>query len=656
MRFVSGKVKPIRTPADLDVAPQGPEEAPSRKRKLAAILHADVVGFSRLMGEDETGTHRALGQLRHAVDPLIAACGGRIVGTAGDSLLADFPSVVDALNCALDMQRASRAINDPMPPERRLELRIGVNLGDVIVDGDDIVGDGVNIAARIEALAKPGSVCISHTVYEHVKNKLDLDYRPLGSHRVKNIAEPVRAYEVGAAAASAASRPRIRRWPVAAAAGFVAIVSAGLVVWVLYAEGGRNPFGLGPGAKPVDVASLAAPARLAGRPSVAVLPFKNLSGDADHDFFSDGATEDVITALGRFSNLLVISKSATFPFKNSNASPAEIGRQLNARYLLDGSIRRAGNRVRVGVTLTEATTGRNVWSETYDVEGDDIFTVQDNIAKRVVGAAAVSLTRVEQERVLAKPTNNLAAYEYVLRGRDAFSHDSRDSNDEASELFQRAIDLDPNYADAYAALGFSYYEAVISGWSEFRTEELERAEALAEKALALDPATTRAYRLLAQLHLFRKRFDLALAQVDRALEINPSDANNYAARGAILAWAGRAAEALPWLEGALRFDQADGFAAARLCMTYYLLRRYPEALDAGDRALSRNPGRNTQMITHPMLAASYAELGRQQDAERERGISARLWPLLDARTFADQFGTDEARDQMLDGLKKAGFH
>jgi adenylate cyclase len=276
MRFVYGKVKPIRTPADLDVVPEGPEEAPSRKRKLAAILHADVVGFSRLMGEDETGTHQALGQLRRGVDPLIATRGGRIVGTAGDSLLADFPSVVDALNCALEMQRASRVINDPMPPQRRLELRIGVNLGDVIIDGDDIFGDGVNIAARIEALAKPGSVCISHTVYEQVKNKLDLDYRPLGSHRVKNIAEPVRAYEVRDAAA--ASRPRRRRWPVAAAAGIAAIVSVGLVGWVLYANGGRDLFGLGSPARPVDVAGLAAPARLAGRPSVAVLPFKKPVG------------------------------------------------------------------------------------------------------------------------------------------------------------------------------------------------------------------------------------------------------------------------------------------------------------------------------------------------------------------------------------------
>ncbi len=229
------------------------------------------------------------------------------------------------------------------------------------------------------------------------------------------------------------------------------------------------------------MATLAEPARLAGRPSVAVLPFKNLSGDSSHDFFSDGVTEDVITALRRFSNLLVISKSATFPFKDSNISPAEIGRLLNTRYLLDGSIRRAGNRIRVGTALTEAASGRHVWSENYDAEGGDIFAVQDNIARRVVGAAAVKLTRVEEERVLAKPTGNLAAYEYVLRGREAFSQETRDENDQASDLFQRAIDLDPNYADAYAALDGSHYMTVISGWTEFRGEELEQAETLAPR-------------------------------------------------------------------------------------------------------------------------------------------------------------------------------
>src|SRR6266436_4720277 len=267
-------------------------EPSSRKRKLAAILHADVVGFSRLMGEDEAGTHQALGELRRAIDPLITTHGGRIVGTAGDSLLADFSSVVDALNCAIEMQRASRGINDAIPPERRLELRIGVNLGDVIVDGDDIFGDGVNIAARLEALARPGTICISHTVYD----------------RVKNIAQPVRAYAVGVPAA--APRPSRRRRAFFAAAGAAALAIVGLVAWAFHAGGGRELRGLGSTPKPVEVANLAAPPRLAGRPSVAVLPFKNLSDDPSQEYFSDGITEDVIAALGRFSSLLVAAKSA----------------------------------------------------------------------------------------------------------------------------------------------------------------------------------------------------------------------------------------------------------------------------------------------------------------------------------------------------------
>jgi TolB-like protein len=606
------------------------------------------------MGEDEAGTHQALGRLRSTIDPLIAAHGGRIVGTAGDSLLADFPSVVDALNCAIEMQRAAHANNGAIPSGRRLELRVGVNLGDVIVDGEDIFGDGVNIAARLEGLAKPGSVCISHTVYEQVKNKLDLRYQFLGSQRVKNIAEPVRAYLVEAPSAESPPR-RGLRWPLSLVAGTAVIVIMALAAWTLYAGRGglMMVFGLTP--RPVEVATPAAPAHLAGRPSVAVLPFKNLSADNGHDFFSDGITEDVITALSRFSNLLVISKSASFPFRDSNASPADIGHALGARYLLVGSIRRDGNHVRVSVELTEATTGRLVWSETYDAEVDDIFAVQEKIAKRVVGVAAVNLTRFEEERALAKPTSNLAAYEYVLRGREAFSQETRDDNDEAIDLFEHAIDLDPNYADAYAALAYSHYAAVISGWAEFSEDELKQAEELALKALALDPATTRAYNVLAQTELYRKHYDLALAQIERALEVNPNDVESYANRGSILVWAGRATEALPWLEGALRFDPADGFAAARLCMAYYLLGRYAEAIDAGVRGLSRNPGRNTQLLTHPMLAAAYAELGRQQDADHERATAARLWPLLDAPTFANQFGTQEARDHVLEGLRKAGF-
>jgi adenylate cyclase len=628
-------------------------EPSSRRRKLAAILHADVVGFSRLMGEDEAGTHRALGELRHALDPLIAGHDGRIVGTAGDSLLADFASVVDALSCAIEMQQAARTINDPIPVHRRLELRIGVNLGDVIVDGADIFGDGVNIAARLEALARPGTICISHTVYDQVRNKLDLDYRPLGSQRVKNIAQPVRAYVVGIPAA--APRPNRRRRAFFAAAGIAPLAAAGLVAWAFHAGGGRELLGLDSTPKPVEVASLAAPATLANRTSVAVLPFKNLSDDPSQEYFSDGITEDIITALGRFSNLLVVAKSASFQFKGRNLSPAEIGRLVDARYLLDGSIRRANDRVRVNAGLTEAASGRHVWSEGYDAELKDIFAVQADIAHRAVGVVAVKLTRFEEDRVLAKPTGSLAAYELVLRGREVLSNATREKNDEARELFQHAIDLDPNYAAAYAALGGSHFEAAVSGWTEFRAEELERSESLAQKALGLDPATTRAYCLLAQINIYRKRYDLALGQIDRALESNPNDAENYRVRGIVLVFAGRAAEAATWLETALRFDRANTNTAGNLCLGYYFLGRYGEAIEVCDRALARNPGRIIQMGSRPVLAAVYSQLGRDRDAAGERAIVKRLWPFFDAERFAGQFGTQEARDHMLEGLRKAGF-
>jgi adenylate cyclase len=624
-----------------------------QNRKLAAILHADVVGFSRLMGEDEAGTHRALGELRRAIDPLIASHGGRIVGTAGDSLLADFSSVVEALNCAIEIQLASRTINDPIPPDRRLELRIGVNLGDVIVDGGDIFGDGVNIAARLQVLAQPGTVCISHTVYEQVRNKLDLDYHPLGSHRVKNIAEPVRAYAVGVSAVP--GRAGNQRRLLTAAAGACGLVAAGLVAWTLHTGAGRDLLGLA-APKPVEVADLIAPHRLAGRLSVAVLPFKNLSGDAGQDFFSAGITEDVITALGRFSNLLVVAKSASFQLKDRNLSPAEIGRLLNVLYLLDGSIRRAGDRLRVNAGLTQAATGQNVWSEAYDTEVKDIFDVQQDIARRVVGAAAVKLTRFERDRALAKPTESLAAYEYVLRGREHFSRSTRDSNAEAQDMFQRAIDLDPNYAAAYAELGLSFIEAVASGWTEFIADDLARAETLAQKALSLDSASATAYRLFAEVHLARRHFDLALGQIDRALEINPSDAESFSMRGAILVWAGRAAEALRWLEGALRLDSANARATFYLGMAYYFLDRYGQSIEAMDHALAGSLGLNTQVSGRSILAAAYAQLDRRPDAERERTAVTRIAPFLNAERFASQFGTQTAHDHMLEGLNKAGFH
>src|SRR6266436_2698087 len=294
--------------------------------------------------------------------------------------------------------------------------------------------------------------------------------------------------------------------------------------------------------------------------------------------------------------------------------------------------------------------------QAYDAEFKDIFGVQDDIARRVVGAAAVKLTHSERDRVLAKPTESLAAYEYVLRGREGYSHATRDSNDEAQDMFQRAIDLDPSYAAAYAELGLSLIEAVVSGWTEFVVDDLGRAETLAQKALSLDPASTTAHRLLAEVHMARGRFDLALGQTERALEINPSDAESFVTRGSILVWAGRAAEAQPWLEGALRLDRANARAAFQLGNVYYFLGRYGDSVEAMDRGLAGNLGRNTQLTGRVVLAASYAQLDRRQDAERERNVVMRMAPFLSTERFASQFGTQTARDHMLEGLKKAGFH
>jgi adenylate cyclase len=624
----------------------------ARQRKLATILFADVVGYSRLMGEDETATYDALQNLRRAIDPIIAGHAGRIVSTAGDGLLADFGSVVEALSCAVEMQQVARDLSAASPPDRHLQLRIGVNLGDVIVtDDNDLYGDGVNIAARLQALAAPGGICLSHTVYEQVKNKLVLDYRPLGRHRVKNIAEPVRVYAVGAIPPVTAHF--FARWRGLIGAGIAGLgIAAGLIVVVLDRSPQSSPGGAA-GAAPV--ATLAVPARLAERTPVAALPFKNLSADPGQDFLSDGITEDIINALGRFSNLLVAAKSASFQFKGRNVPPEEVARTLDVRYLVDGSIRRVGDQVRISVELSEAATGVHLWSEVYNTELKDIFSVQDDITRRIVGAAAVKLTRLERDRVLRKPTTNLAAYEYVLRGRPEYDNPTQAANNEARELFQRAIDLDPNYAAAYAALGVMHYEAAVSGWTEFPNDEIARAEGLAKKALSLDPAATKAYLLLAYVGLFRRDYDGGLAQVDQALAINPSDAECYQVRGAILQWSGKSTDAVTWLEGALRLGGSNAEVLMNLGISKYALGQYDEAIGTLDRALTRNPGRMNQLMVHPVLAASYARLGRQQDVQRERAVIGRIAPFFDSQRFAAQFGTKEVRDDILAGLKAAGF-
>ena len=538
--------------------PAGPTEARpegvarGRRRKLAAILSADAVGFSRQMHRDETGTHARLRSCREIIDRLVAEHDGRIVGSAGDSVLADFPSVVEALTCAVDIQRALRERNAALPPEHRLEFRVGINLGDVIIDGEDIYGDGVNVAARLQQLAEPGGILVSRTVHNHVRGKLDLAFEPLGEHQVKNIPEPVAVFRVrldgphpSAPEPSEAAADACQAGPArdGGPAFLLAGAAAGLLV---HARRSRREHR-------EERAMVADPAAAAA-PIVAVLPFANQGGDPGQDYFSDGITEDLIAALGRFSSLRVVGRGTTFAYKGQAADPTRIGRELGARYVVEGSVRRAGDRVRVSVELTDTRGGLHLWSERYEQAVADVFAVQDAIVQRLVGALAVKVTRVEQERAAAKPPADLAAYDYVLRGRERLARRTRAANAEARELFRRAIELDPRYAAAQVGLGRAYMDAMLFGWTEWPTRALESAKELAQKAVDLDDGEAGGHALLSLVHGNERRWDLAEAEIDRAVELNPGDPEVRDQRGEVYMDRGRLDEAIRELEAVLSFD------------------------------------------------------------------------------------------------------
>lgn len=385
-----------------------PVDATLAKRKLTAILSADVHGYSRLMGVDEAGTHATLTTYRGVIAGAIARHDGRIVGTAGDSVLGDFPSVVGALNAAVEIQRALAGHNAGLPADRRLEFRIGINVGDVIVDGEDIFGDGVNVAARVQALAAPGGIAISGAVYDQVRNKLDLAFRDRGSHRAKNIAEPVRVYGVPLEGAARRRTARLAR------GHWIGVIAAGLAVLLLVPL-----LTIWPGRTLWYRTDPATESVLGARPTIAVLPFANQSQDPEQDYLSEGITEDIIAALGRFSSLTVLSWNAVAPYKGQTVAPEQLSHDLGARYVADGSVRRADDRIRVTIQLTDAKRGVLLWSERYDRSVQDLFALQDDITREIVSALAIRVTYLEQERAFAKPTDNLTAYDYYLQARQS---------------------------------------------------------------------------------------------------------------------------------------------------------------------------------------------------------------------------------------------
>jgi adenylate cyclase len=473
------------------------------RRRLAAILAADVVGYSRLMETAEAATLARLKAHRaELIDPLLVEHGGRLIKLMGDGALVEFPSVVEAVACALAIQQGMVEREADRPEPERIRFRIGINLGNVIVEGDDIYGDGVNIASRLEGLADPDGIALSAAAFDQVVGKLPVSARDLGERTLKNIARPVRVYALGGAAAPA--RPASPwRWRVAAATTLaVAALVGGWLLWIA------------PG--PDGVVTHAEPKPVAERPAVAVLPFTSL-GDPGDAYLGDELTEDVAGALSRFGELAVIDPAASLAGQDRSAAIATIGRELGARYVVRGTVRRDGPQLRVTAQLVEAPTGSLRWSQHYEVAQADIFAVQDDITRRIAGAMAVQVDQLEQVRVAAQPPGSLEVYELTLRGRRLASEGTRAGNREARRILAEAVGKDPDYAPARVALGEALYDYALGGWTESPQEVLGEAEDAAHAALAIDPDLASGSGLLGAIYLVRRQFDLALAEFDRAL-------------------------------------------------------------------------------------------------------------------------------------------
>jgi TolB-like protein/class 3 adenylate cyclase len=603
-------------------------------RRLSAILAADVVGYSRLMQQDDQATVRALTERRAIFAERVAARRGRIVNAPGDSILAEFPSVLDAVDCAVEIQTEIAARNAAIAErERRMQFRIGINLGDVIVEDQAIYGNGVNIAARLESLADYGGIALSVNAYEQVRDKLPYRFVDRGEQRVKNIVRPVRVYAVDMSASGVA--PRRKPLPRRAAlwtAAVAALVVAALLFFPRLLE--REP-----------------PAQAAG---IAVLPFANHSADASREFFSDGLTEDVINALGRFSGIRVIAHNAVQAYKHRTVAPDQISRELGVRYLVQGSVRQADGRLRVGVELSDAMQGTLLWSERYDGEGKEVFEIQDRIVRNIAGSLAVKLTALEQQRTAAKPPESLEAYELVLRARELMRAVQRPANREARALIGQAIRLSPNYAEAHAALAFAELQRAFFGWMEDPSDGLRRAEQAARRALSIDDpgANARAHAILGNIHTFVGNYEAALAEADRAIELNPSDAIARSLRGGILLWTGKLEESISASEAARRYDPrlpAEGMF--NLALAYYLAGRYREAVQSA-LAVPRD---TRTVFLEAVHAGALAELGEREAARRVADEVRRMDPFFDVKLFGRRLVNPAHREKAQEGLRKAGL-
>ncbi|MDH3885963.1 MAG: tetratricopeptide repeat protein [Desulfobacterales bacterium] len=620
------------------------------KRKLTAILSADVEGYSRLMDDDEAATVRTLTAYRSAITDLVQQFSGRVVDSPGDNILAEFTSVVDAVSCAVEIQRVLAERNADLPDERKMQFRIGVNLGDVIDEEERIYGDGVNIAARIESLSEAGGICVSHSAYDQIKNKLKFGYEYLGEHEVKNIREPVKAYRVLMAPEfegkfigfdkKASKRGWI--WAITAA-GIIAVVVLG--IWQFYLRR--------PAVEPASVDEMAYP--LPEKPSIAVLPFDNMSKDPEQEYFSDGITEHIITSLSRSPYLFVIARNSTFSYKGKPVKINQIAEELGVRYVLEGSVQRTGDKVRITVQLIDATTGHHVWAENYDREVRDIFDLQDEIAMKIMAELQVELSAALLGKLSSIKTKSIKAYEKYLKGVDHSLRRTVEDVLEARKLAHEAIALDPEYGAAYLLLAQTHLDDVWFYRSKDRAKSLQTAEQLAHKGIDLSGQDALTHRLLSQVFLLRRQYEKAIMEIERAIELEPNSGACLFTYGMILRLAGRFDEAIPVLEKAIRLNPITPINYLNnLAFAYAASEQYEKAVSLWNKAIERNPD---YLFAYMGLTAVYQFLGDESKAREAAAEVLRIKPNFSVLRVekSSPIKDPAGKKRWIDALRKSGL-
>jgi len=581
-------------------------------RRLVAVFAADVEGYSRLMGADEVGTLKGLTERRAILDKLIGDHGGRIANTAGDSVLAEFGSAVDAIECAVEAQTAFAEANSSVAPDRRINFRIGVHIGEVMVRAGDLFGDGVNIAARLQSIAKPGSVCISGATYDQVRKVLPVTFVDLGIQQVKNIQEPIRAYQVGAPSETRETAP-------------------------------------------ARVAEAESPPPLPDKPSIAVLPFENMSGDLEQEYFADGMVEEIITALSRFKWLFVIARNSSFTFKGKAVDVKRVGRELGVRYVLEGSVRKAAGKVRIAGQLIDAVTGAHIWADRFERDLTDVFALQDEVTVAVVSAIQPKLLQTEIAIAARRRPENLTAYDYYLQAMPQYYLSTREGLAEANKLARRALELDPRFGLAAALAGHCHTLNVV--WGYAADPQFERKEAVRLSRLALsidddDPQTLASVAMMSAFMVGDSESEIEM--VDRAVALNPNSFHAWHYRGWVHNVAGLHEEAVRSFERAIRVSPVDPLlhrAFNGMGFAFVELRRFDEAIVAGKKAQRQNP---SYSAAYRCLASAFAHLGRDAEARETAARLLEVDPAFTISAWSAQGGRSNVK-LLIEGMRKAGL-